>query len=223
MRRRVKMAWYSLVNTVPRGAVGQTAAPPAETLPRASRSDEDYVRLVAQGEEEALRVLYERYAGLVFSLAAHKLGAGPAEELVQDVFLALWHKAGTFDPARGAFKHWFLRLAHRRIIDQWRASQTRGARQAQLTSLDELVLEQPAREALPEEQQIQREQGWAAAQALLTLPAEQRQVLLLGYVNGLSQTEMAAQLGIPLGTVKKRVRLGLGKLRLLLASKEEAR
>src|SRR5690348_16226258 len=87
MRRRVKMAWYSLANTAPRAAWEQTTAPPAETLPRASRSDEDYVRLVAQGEEEALRVLYQRYAGLIFSLAMHKLGAGPAEELVQDVFL----------------------------------------------------------------------------------------------------------------------------------------
>jgi RNA polymerase sigma-70 factor (ECF subfamily) len=216
------MAWYSLINTAPGGAAVSSAAPPAET-PRASRSDEDYVRLVAQGEEEALRVLYQRYAGLIFSLAARKLGPGPAEELVQDVFLALWHKAGTFDPARGVFKHWFLRLAHRRIIDQWRASQTHGARLAQLTSLDELVVDPPAREALPEEQHIQREQGQAAARALLALPAEQRQVLLLGYVNGLSQAEMAAHLGIPLGTVKKRVRLGLEKLRLLLVSKEEAR
>jgi RNA polymerase sigma-70 factor, ECF subfamily len=217
------MAWYSLVTPAPRGAAERSAAPPAEPLLHASRSDEDYARLVAQGEEDALRILYQRYAGLIFSLAAHKLGPGPAEELVQDVFLTLWHKAGSFDPARGAFKHWLLRLAHRRIIDQWRASQAHGARPAQLTSLDQMVVEQPAREALPEEQQIQREQGQATARALLTLPVEQRQVLLLGYVNGLSQAEMAAQLGLPLGTIKKRVRLGLGKLRLLLASKEEAR
>lgn len=188
-----------------------------------SRSDEDYVALVAQGEEEALRVLHQRYAGLVFSLALHKLGPGPAEELVQDVFLTLWRKAASFDPARGAFRHWFLRVAHRQIIDQWRAAQAHGGRHAAVGDMDLLLGRVASREPAPEERATRAEQDRATARALLALPDAQRQVLLLGYFDGLSQAAMARHLGVPLGTVKKRVHLGLAKLRTLLGHEGEAR
>jgi RNA polymerase sigma-70 factor, ECF subfamily len=83
-------------------------------------SDEELVRALADGKAEALGPLHKRYAPLIFSLASRSLGPAGAEEVVQEVFVALWSKAGTFDPARGPFRPWFLRIAHLRILNELR-------------------------------------------------------------------------------------------------------
>src|SRR5581483_9653020 len=83
-------------------------------------SDEELMRYLAAGEQDALGPLHSRYAPLIFNLAAQSLDRAAAEEIVQDVFLAIWRKADTFDPARGAFRPWVLRIAHLRVINELR-------------------------------------------------------------------------------------------------------
>lgn len=89
---------------------------PADDAP----GDEELVLRLAAGRQEALGPLYDRYAPFIFSLAVQSLDRGAAEEIVQDVFLAVWRRADTFDPARGAFRPWILQVAHRRIANELR-------------------------------------------------------------------------------------------------------
>ena len=85
-----------------------------------SLSDEELMGQLAVGRQDALGPLHGRYASLVFNLAAQTLDRATAEEIVQDVFVAVWRKAGTFDPARGTFRAWVLRIAHLRVLNELR-------------------------------------------------------------------------------------------------------
>lgn len=182
-------------------------------------TDEQLMRRIASGDEEALVELHHRYVNLVYSMAYRVLGNGPAaEEATQDVFMKLWERADQFDPSKGRLTSWLLTVARRTAIDLYR-KQARRTPDEGLWSLDDaewLAVENASftRRAADEHDSLRH--------ALADLPDEQRDVLLLAYFGGLSQSEIARHLDIPLGTVKTRMRLGMNKLRdaLLLADEE---
>ena len=179
-------------------------------------SDDVLAARVADGSAAAWSSLYDRYAPSVYAFAAHMLGRDHAEDVVQDVFLRLWHSAGRFDPERGAFSAWFYTIVRNRIRDELR-HRRRDERLLLASDADDLLAETPIPGVDIDEVVVQRERGQAALRALQSLPPDQRRVLVLAYFGaGLTQAAIADYLGCPLGTVKKRTRLGLQKMRALL-------
>jgi RNA polymerase sigma-70 factor, ECF subfamily len=176
-------------------------------------SDEVLVARIGAGDMAAFSLLYDRYAPAVYALAAHLLNPREAEEIVQEVFLRLWQRADQFDAGRGSFRTWFMAVARHQTLDQLKRC-SREQRLLALAEIERLLAEHPTdlgaqvAETLWQEQQQQ-----AMLRALNELPAEQRRALVLAYFGGLSQSTIAEELGWPLGTVKKRIRLGLQKLR----------
>lgn len=164
---------------------------------------------VAHGDVDAFETLHERHATAAFSLALRMLhDRRGAEDVCQEAFLALWRRAGSFDAARGSAGPWLLGIVRNRAIDALRHRATHTRR---LDMRAELLEEEPARERT-DVQAIGNIQAQAARSALASLPTEQRQAITLAYYGGLSHREIAETLGQPLGTIKGRVRLGLGKL-----------
>jgi RNA polymerase sigma-70 factor (ECF subfamily) len=166
---------------------------------------------VARGESAALKHLYERHAARLLALAHRIIGArGEAEEVVQESFLEVWRRAKDFSTERGSVTTFVNTIVRSRAIDRLRS---RGARER----VTEAAKNEPPRDSASPleavEQRVERERINAA---LMALPAEQRQVLELAYFEGLSQSEIAEKTGEPLGTVKTRVRLAMGKLAALL-------
>lgn len=181
--------------------------------------DDQLITLIANGERDALEVFYNRYARSVFSLARYMLRESPmAEEATQDVFLNLWLKASSYNPQRGTPRAWFMSVAHHRIIDVIKARK-RGAQYTDHVPHELLDTHPSPRPSTEEEahRNLDREQIIAA---LASLPQEQREVIIMGYFEGYSQSEMASILGQPLGTVKTRVRLAMQKLRVVLKYRE---
>ena len=176
---------------------------------------------VKQRDVDAFTVLYDRYAQPVYALAAHLLGPAEADEIVQDVFLRLWNKAEQYDARRGVFRAWFMTVARYRVLDRLKErNQERWPRA--LDEIERLLAEgtDPA-ETVPDAAWGSQRQA-AMMQALQRLPEEQRRVIILAYFGGLSQSEIAEHLGWPLGTVKKRIRLGLQKLRTDMVDWQES-
>ncbi len=164
---------------------------------------------IAQGDEAAVRALLEQYTPLVWTIARRQLGSQCAEDVVQEVFLALWKNAARFDPALSSEANFVATVARRRVIDERR----RAGRAP--------TLELPAEEAAGgEEGHEQVELSDEARQAeaeLAQLPRTQREVLRLAIVDGLTHVEIAARTALPLGTVKSHVRRGLERVRARLA------
>jgi RNA polymerase sigma-70 factor, ECF subfamily len=177
---------------------------------RASETDEALMKRVTEGDTLAFEAIYDRYSGQAYSLARSIAGsAGSAEEATQDAFLSLWRRAATFDPKRGSLSTWLLMIVRYRSIDLLRQSTPRVRRE----SLDERAAERIEAPERTEEQVIAMQEYRLARGLVAELPPEQREVIDLTYVAGYSQTEIAAKVGIPLGTVKGRSRLALYKLR----------
>ena len=177
--------------------------------------DEQLMTLIANGEKDALEVFYNRYTSSVFSLARYILkDHGLAEEATQDIFLNLWLKASSYDPQRGTPRAWFMSVAHHRIIDVIK-SRKRAAQSTNQVPHELLDLHPSSQESTEDEveRNLTREQIFGA---LASLPEEQREVIVLAYFGGYSQSEIATRLSQPLGTVKTRVRLGMQKLRAVL-------
>lgn len=165
-------------------------------------SDADLVRGAAAGDAACIGELFDRHAGRMKSLALRIVQAPEeAEDVVQEIFVQAWQQAVRFDPKRGTVLAWLSIMVRSRSLDRWRRRSTR--RESAITDAQELPGRPPADEA----------SAWAAQSALKDLPPEQRQLLELAYWEGLSQTEIAERLQIPLGTVKTRMRAGLRKLR----------
>lgn len=178
-------------------------------------SDEELLRALAAGRQEVLGPLYGRYARLIFSLASQSLDRSAAEEIVQDVFLALWRKADSFDPRQGSVRPWILQLAHWRILNELRRQSRRPRTEPdpegeQLSAL-------PDAEPDPAERAWREERREVLRNALASLPAAQRQAVSLAFVDELTHEQVAQTLGLPLGTAKTRIRSGLGRLRGQLA------
>jgi RNA polymerase sigma-70 factor, ECF subfamily len=197
-----------------RRAIGSGRIP----LPLEGRetSDEELMAQLAAGREEALGPLYTRYAARIFGLASQSLERTAAEEVVQDVFLAIWRNAGTFRPERGRFRPWMFQIAHNRVLNELRRRSRQpvfefdpeGARLAAM----------PDPDPDPEEAVWRTEERDRLRSALEALPAAQRRALDLAYFEELSHPRVAERLGVPLGTTKTRIRAGLQKLRASLSS-----
>jgi RNA polymerase sigma-70 factor (ECF subfamily) len=181
----------------------------------AGRGDEELAARLAAGDREALAPLYKRYAPLVYHIAAQSLDPASAEDLVQEVFLALWRKAASFDYRRGPFRPWLLQIVHFRVLNELR----RKSRRPLLDSDAELDI----LDGLPYEGDGPAEEAWnefrakALRSAVDSLPAAQRQALSLAYFEDLTQDQVAETLHIPYGTAKTRIRAALGRLRAGLA------
>jgi RNA polymerase sigma-70 factor, ECF subfamily len=178
-------------------------------------SDEELVARLAAGDQDVLAPLYQRYARLIFGVAAQSLDRAAAEEIVQDVFLAVWRKAGSFDARQGSFRPWLLQLTHWRVINELRRRSRRPSVEPDPEGerLDSLQDASPR----PEDLAWQTEQRAAVRAALDALPSAQRQAIGLAFFDDLTHEQVASTLNLPLGTAKTRIRSGLQRLRGHLA------
>jgi RNA polymerase sigma-70 factor (ECF subfamily) len=175
-----------------------------------SLSDEALLAIIATPDGElALAELYDRYGKIAYGLAYRVLrDSALAEDAVQEAFITVWRTAGTYIRERGKPRTWLLTLVHRRAVDLVRREQRR-----RMPSAAEAPA--PATPAAEDEATL-RDRRRAVQAALTQLPADQREALELAYYGGLTQTELAEQLGVPLGTIKSRMFAGLRRLRDLL-------
>ncbi|MEP7293442.1 MAG: sigma-70 family RNA polymerase sigma factor [Chloroflexota bacterium] len=171
-------------------------------------------RLIAQ-DQSALSELYQQFSGLVYSIALRVVqNPSMAEEVTQDAFLKVWHQPSSWDPQRGKFVSWLLTITRYTAIDMLRKEQRRPVQDA--VELDDLRI---GKMSLTDDPVWQ--DGRILRSLLERLPQEQVQVIELAFFEGMSHSEMAEHLHLPLGTVKTRVRLGLQKLKALWAEASE--
>lgn len=172
----------------------------------------------AQGDQLALATLYDhtspRVYGLIFKILGNREAA---EEVTLDVYTQVWRQAHTFDETRGTPGGWLMMLARTRAIDRFRAGFAERGKFDDLEVASFFSSDSPTPDQEIEGQQRQQ----AVRQAMGMLSSDQREAIALGYFYGLSQSEIADKLGLPLGTVKTRMRLGMIKLRELLAPQKE--
>jgi len=174
-------------------------------------ADASYMRRMARGDSHALSSLYQRHGGVALALAERMLGTrDAAEDAVQDAFVSLWRNAANYRASGAAPRTWLLAIVRNRCIDELR----RRAGSAPRLALDEA---QPlAIEHDPWPEIWKRHCGDALRGAMADLTREQREVIELGFFSGHSHAQIAERLGAPLGTVKKRMRTGLKRLRVAL-------
>jgi RNA polymerase sigma-70 factor (ECF subfamily) len=172
-------------------------------------SDEELLELVARSDDRALAELYDRYGRSAYGLALRVLrDAALAQDAVQEGFLAVWRNADRFRAERAKPSTWILTLVHRRAVDLVRREERRRG--------DPLESAPQASGAATAEEAVLRERRRAVQAALTQLPAHERQALELAYYGGLTQSELADRLDVPLGTIKSRMFSGLRRLRDLL-------
>ena len=179
-----------------------------EAEPRGS--DHALIRRMVEGDEAALAALYDRYSGVVYSVASRILReAGAAEEVLQDIFYQLWRTASHFDLTRGSLPGWLLVMARNRAIDRLRRRHRSAAEGAQCDP----VATAPSLEAA-----AARSEMMSRVRSVVEgMPAAQRQALELAYFEGLTHTEIAARTREPLGTIKTRLRSALQELKKALS------
>jgi RNA polymerase sigma-70 factor (ECF subfamily) len=184
--------------------------PPPGPLDRLT--DEELMERAARFDSAALAELYDRHSPVALALARRMLGPTRAEDAVQEAFTSIWRNAATYDPERGFVRTWLLRIVRYRSIDILRSIAVEDRR-----ALDaEHEHERAEPQDPPSGALIRRDRATEIREALAALPAEQRQVVELAYFGGWTQVEIAAQLDLPVGTVKGRARLALSKLRAQL-------
>jgi RNA polymerase sigma-70 factor, ECF subfamily len=170
-------------------------------------TDGELIARVGEGDRGAFELLYRRYARPVFALALRRLGdRGRAEDAVQETFASVWRSARSYRLERGPGAPWLYAVARNAIIDR---------RRARVESPSEIP-DTPSADAEPDERAEANWTAWRIHSALGELPDNERAVLELAYWSGLSQSEIAEYLQIPLGTVKTRTRAALGRLADLL-------
>jgi RNA polymerase sigma-70 factor (ECF subfamily) len=166
-------------------------------------SDAELLQRIGRGDRSAFEDLYRRYARTVFGLALRRLGdRGRAEDAVQETFTSVWRSARSYRRERGPGAPWLYAVARHAIVDRARVRAEPPAE----------VPEEASQEAGPSEQTESEWLSWRVHRAVAGLPEHERVVLELAYWSGMSQTEIASFLGIPLGTVKTRTRSGLRRL-----------
>jgi RNA polymerase sigma-70 factor (ECF subfamily) len=180
-------------------------------------ADEDLVSLLdANDDPQAFATLYDRHSRAAYSLAYRMMGERQAtEDLLQDAFLKLWRSAGSYRAERGSVRTWLLSIVHNRGIDQLRSTASRRRTQEKVEA--SAPRSQPSEAFSESWRNSQREQ---VREALKTLPPEQLKVLELAYFSGYTHVEIAELIGLPLGTVKGRMRLGLKKMRDYFGSQD---
>ncbi|AFY40671.1 RNA polymerase, sigma-24 subunit, ECF subfamily [[Leptolyngbya] sp. PCC 7376] len=181
--------------------------------------DIDLMQKIAQQEQAALGQLYDRYARIMYSLAYKMLGtAEEAEEVVLDVFSQVWRTADRYDAQRGRTDSWLFLLTRSRALDRLRRRKRNSNVVEAAISEAKVPVTRAGRS--PEEMLLIKDRRQQVKIALAQIPPEQQQIIELAYYQGLSQSQIAKQTGISLGTVKTRVRLGLSKLKVLLQDME---
>jgi RNA polymerase sigma-70 factor (ECF subfamily) len=175
-------------------------------------ADQELVSRVAAGDEEAFREIFRRYGSVAKALALRVIRQPfLAEEIVQEAFLSLWRSPQSYRAERGSVRGWLMSTVHHRAVDFIRREEAQRRRAEDMdpthATVEDDIGEVFVQEAADEERRV------AAVQALGGLPAEQRQVLEMMYYQGKSQSRIADELGLPLGTVKSRTLLGMRRLR----------
>ena len=169
-----------------------------------------------RGRPVALERLYDRFAPPVFALALRILGIrADAEDVVQEVFLQMWRRAETYRLDRGSPECWIMTIARNRALARIRAENTMKRGPEYLRERPGPAIVEPVSGPV-----VRAEVALTVRSALARLPEEQRRVLELAYFEGLTQTDIAARLGEPLGTVKTRIRLGMERLKRLVGEGE---
>jgi RNA polymerase sigma-70 factor (ECF subfamily) len=184
---------------------GRTRCPLAVNAPRTMA--DLLQRVAANGDVEAFKALFEAYAPRVKSYMLRQ-GADPAtaEELAQETLLAVWRKAALYSDEKGSATTWIFTIARNLRIDRLR-------KEVVWQPLPENNDEQPSDDPAPDEELSERERGERVRAMLAELPPEQSEVINLAFIEGLSHSEIAKRLGLPLGTVKSRMRLAYQKIR----------
>jgi RNA polymerase sigma-70 factor, ECF subfamily len=204
MRKEPEEMGLTLAYSAPAGAPAEEAEDLAH---RVAPTDGELIQRVAGRDAGAFELLYRRYARPVFGLALRRLGDRMrAEDAVQETFAALWRSARTYRPERGPGAPWLYAVARNAIVDR-----ARHRTDAPIEVPDAASLELG-----PAERAEASFVSWRVHRALEGLPQSERDVIELAYWGGLSQSEVADFLGIPLGTVKTRTRSGLGRLATML-------
>ena len=172
-------------------------------------TDEDLISLLGDGDAQALALLYDRHSRAAFSLAYRMMGERQAsEDLAQDAFIKIWRGAPSYGAGRGGVRTWILSIVRNQGLDQLRSHASRRRTQEKIEA--SAPRSQPNEAFAETWRNSQRAQ---VREALNTLPQEQLKILELAYFSGYTHVEIADLLGLPLGTVKGRMRLGLKKLR----------
>jgi RNA polymerase sigma-70 factor, ECF subfamily len=185
------------------------------TVADAAAADADRFALqrMVRGDHDALAEVYDRHARLLFSLALRIVGRQPdAEDVLQEVFTQVWRQAGRYDTSRGTVAGWLVMLTRSRALDRLRRERGAAAADVDWASID--IVDPDAAVDL---RLVTAERAGRLRAALEALPEAQRTPLELGYYEGLSQSAIAARLGVPLGTIKTRMRQALLRLRDALA------
>ncbi|TAK54912.1 MAG: sigma-70 family RNA polymerase sigma factor [Bacteroidetes bacterium] len=175
--------------------------------------DIELLQLIARRDEEALERLYDCYSGLLFGVIFRVVAIREeAENILQEVFLQVWNKAGSYNPLLGTPIVWLIRIARNKSIDYWRSKPARmRAREADVEEIHDAKNGQGSldpMESLSSSQLTELVTG-----ALNRLPDSQRKLIELAYYEGYSQSELAEKFSVPLGTVKSRMRAGMLALR----------
>jgi RNA polymerase sigma-70 factor (ECF subfamily) len=178
-------------------------------------ADEELMELAARNDADAFEVILERHSGAVFSLAYRMCGTRPlAEDVAQESFLALWRNGAGYDRARGSVRTWALGVTHNRAVDMLRRVGVHERRRAREENIEEHLQASESTDG----QAIANVASQEVRGMLDELPSKQRRVIELAYFGGFTQTEIASMLDTPLGTVKGRMRLGLEKMKVVLAT-----
>jgi RNA polymerase sigma factor (sigma-70 family) len=174
---------------------------------------------IAQGDQAALSALYDRYAKIIYAFAWKSLrSVEESEEVVMDVFAQVWRIGDRYDAQKGRVDTWLFTIARSRILDRVRKLQR--TQPATTFSTDAVEIQPKADSVDLFEEVFIAERRNRVMAAMKTLPDQQRLVIELAYYQGLSHSQIAAQTGISLGTVKTRIRLGLNKLKSILATED---
>jgi RNA polymerase sigma-70 factor, ECF subfamily len=178
-------------------------------------SDEELMGQLAEGRPEALGPLHARYASLIYGVAARSLDRPAAEEISQEVFLAVWRHAASFDPTRGTFRAWVLQITRSSVLNELRRRGRRPRATTQSDSSGGDHLPDPGPD--PAESVWREHRRAVVREAVQALPPPQREALSLAFLEDLTNEQVAAFLKLPLGTTKSRIRSGLRALRGSLA------
>jgi RNA polymerase sigma-70 factor (ECF subfamily) len=194
-----------------------SVSPQPEPPEQREQMDARLVERIARGDQQALADLYDRFSGPLYGTALRVLrDPAEAQDVVHDVFVTLWEKAGTFEVGRGSAFSWAVTLVRNRAIDRVRMRRRRAELLARSVPAD-LGYAEASTAASGGETAAQDDDARAIRAAVATLPLEQKRALELAFFSGLTQEEIAKKLSEPLGTVKARIRRGLIKLRDLVA------
>jgi RNA polymerase sigma-70 factor (ECF subfamily) len=210
------------------------AGPPDEQFARArmtfgassepedrGKEDAELVRRMSRGDKSACAALYDRFSRPLYSLALRILNdKSEAEDVVQEVFLTLWEKAGAFEADRGSAFGWAVTLTRNRAIDRLRTRRRRSTLLSE-SFVEDLPGGQSAIDPDSADDLMFKEKSVAVRAALASLPPDQLRAVELAYFSGLTQQEIASRLSEPLGTVKARIRRGLIKLRDTLTRRHD--